>query len=151
MQNLMAALALGLAGLILGWSWWTVLARHRPAMAARGRDTSQDEPIEAPVKPSPTPWFAPPSNPVLELKAARIRTGPAAAPEPVAQIGRRAGWTAEDDAELLRLLGENVPAVEIAMKLGRSEKAVQLRIPLLRLRQREAERMASTAKAADAA
>jgi hypothetical protein len=129
-------------------SWWTVIARHRPALATRGRDKHQDEPVEAANTPASAPWFAPPSIPVLELKAARIRTEPAAAPEAVAQIGRRAGWKAEDDAELLRLLAENMPAAEIAMKLGRSEKAIQLRIPLLRLRQRQTER---SAKAADAA
>src|SRR5689334_13112612 len=138
MQNLMAALALGLAGLILGWSWWMVMARHRPALAARERDKLQDEPVETPTPPSPTPWFAPPGNPVLELKAARIRTKPStASPEKVVQIGRRAGWNAEEDAELLRLLGEDVPTKDIAARLGRSEKSILLRIPLLRLRQRQ--------------
>jgi hypothetical protein len=144
MQNLMAALALGVAGLIIGWSWWSVIARHRPAMAARGK--RRDDPVEAPAKPASAPLFAPPSNPVLELKAARIRTDLPAAPEPVVQIGRR-GWNAEDDAELLRLLAENLPAADIATKLGRSERAVQLRIPLLRLRQRQTEQMASTSEA----
>jgi len=146
MQNLMAALALGVAGLILGWSWWTVMARHRPAMAVRGK--REDEPVEAPAIPASTPWFAPPSNPVLELKAARIRSEPAASsPENVVQIGRRAGWSAEDDAELLRLLGEETPPEEIAARLGRSEKSVLLRIPLLRLRQRQAGPVERTAKA----
>ena len=148
MQNLMAALALGVAGLILGWSWWTVMARHRPALATRGRDKHQDEPVEAANTPASAPWFAPPSNPVLELKAARIRSEPAASsPENVVQIGRRAGWSAEDDAELLRLLGEETPPEEIAARLGRSEKSVLLRIPLLRLRQRQAGPVERTAKA----
>jgi hypothetical protein len=117
-------------------------------MAARGK--REDDLVEAPAIPASTPWFAPPSNPVLELKAARVRTNAAVAPVPVAQIGRR-GWNAEDDAELLRLLAENLPAAEIATKLGRSEKSVQLRIPLLRLRQRQTEQAGRAAKAADAA
>src|SRR4051794_11200771 len=147
MQNLMAALALCLAGLIIWRSWSTVIARHRPALSARVRDKRQDEPVEVPNTPASAPWFAPPSIPVLELKAARIRTELAGAPEPVAQIGRRPGWKAEDDAELQRLLAQNLPAAEIAMKLGRSEKAIQLRIPLLRLRQRQSEQMERAAKA----
>lgn len=148
MQNLMAALALGLAGLIIWRSWWTVIGRHRPALAARGRDKARDEAVEAAKASASAPWFAPPTNPVLDLKAARIRTEPVAAPGPVAQIGRR-GWNAEDDAELLRLLAENVSAEKIATKLGRSEKSVQLRIPLLRLRQRQTEQ--AVTKAVDAA
>jgi hypothetical protein len=146
MQNLMAALAFGLAGLILLWSCWTAVARHRPVMAARWRSKRQEEPLATPA-PAPTPWFAPPSNPVVELKAARIRSEPAARPQPAPQIGRRGGWNADDDSELLRLLAEEVPSADIAKKLGRSEKSVQLRIPLLRLRQRENERMASTTEA----
>ncbi len=132
----MAVLDLALAALILGWVWWMV-TRHPPVMAARGRDTGEEEPVELAKAPSSNPWFGPPDNPVLELKAARIRAEPIAAPAPDSRIGRRAGWTAEDDAALLRLLGEDLPAAEIATKLGRSEKSVQLRIPLLRLRQRQ--------------
>jgi hypothetical protein len=97
--------------------------------------------------PAAQAWFAPPSNPVLELKAARIRTEPAVAPEPVPQIGRRGGWTTEDDAELLQLLADEMPAEAIATKLGRSEKSIQLRIPLLRLRQRQTEQPANSTQA----
>jgi hypothetical protein len=147
MQNLMAALALGLAGLIIWRSWWTIVVRHSPAMAARVRGKRGDDPVEAPAITAPTPWFVAPSNPVLELKAARIRSEPAATPEPALQIARRGGWSADDDVELLRLLAEEMPAEEIAAKLGRSEKSVQLRIPLLRLRQRQAEQAPSTTQA----
>ncbi len=109
-------------------------------MAARVRGKQAEAPIEPPPAiPASKAWFLPPSDPVLELKAARVRTEPAVAPEPVPQIGRRGGWTAEDDAELLQLLADETPAEAIATKLGRSEKSVQLRIPLLRLRQRQTE------------
>ena len=102
--------------------------------------------------PAPTPWFMPPSNPVIELKAARIRSEPAAKPEPpeVPKL-TRAPWCPEDDAELLRLVAEDMPSAEIATKLGRSEKAVLLRIPLLRLRQRQAEQAACKADASESA
>lgn len=121
----MALLGLGVAALIFGWIMWTIIR--------------EEESVELAKAPASTPWFAPPDNSVLELKAVRIRTDPEAAAEPGTQIGRPAGWNAEDDATLLRLLGENLPAAEIATKLGRSEKAVQLRIPLLRLRERQTE------------
>jgi hypothetical protein len=144
MQNLMAALALGLAAVIIWRSWSTIMGRHSPAMAMRVRGKHQDQPIAAPVMPAPSAWFAPPSNPVLDLKAARVRNEPAAAPDPVTQIGRRGGWSGENDAELLRLLAEDMSSAKIAASLGRSEKSVELRIPLLRLRQRQAAKGAST-------
>jgi hypothetical protein len=146
MQNLMAVLVLVLAGVIIWRSWSTIQARHAPVMAVRGRGKRENEAFEAPVMPASTPWFTPPANPVLELKAARVRSEPAAL-GPVAQIARRGGWNAEDDAELLRLLGEAMPPEDIADRLGRSEKAVQLRIPLLRLRQRQAEQAAGASEA----
>ncbi len=121
MQNVMAALVLGLAGLIIWRSWWTIVVRHAPALA-RVRGKREDDPIEAPVMPAPAPWFAPPTIPMIELKAARVRSAPAAgtgAPAPA--IGRRAGWNPEDDAELLRILADDTPAADIASRLGRSE------------------------------
>jgi hypothetical protein len=146
MQTLIAALAIGLAVLILWRSCWAVMARHSPVMAMRARAGHREAPAEPAVS-SPTPWFAPPSDNVLDLKAARVRTEPAAVPPPSPQIGRR-GWTAEDDAELLRLLAEEMPAEAIAARLGRSEKSVLLRIPLLRLRQRQAGQAQSESEAA---
>jgi hypothetical protein len=146
MQNLLAALALGLAGLIIWRSWWTVVVRHSPALAARVRAKRSDDLVEMPAPAPPAPWFAPPVSPVLDLKAARVRTEPAAGTEATPQVGRRAGWNGEDDAELLRLLAEDRPAAEIAARLGRSEKSVLLRIPLLRLRQRQTVHKAGTSQ-----
>jgi hypothetical protein len=143
MQNLMAALALCLAGLIIWRSWWMIVVRQSPAMAARVRAKRQDDPTEAPAMPAPKAWFAPPAHPVIELKAARIRSEPAASADaPAPPKLPRGGWNPEDDAELLRLVADGTPTADIAATLGRSEKAILLRIPLLRLRQRQTEQAA---------
>jgi hypothetical protein len=133
------------AGAIIWHGWRTILARHSPATAGwlHGRRRSDREDGAEP--PQPKLWIAPPAQPVIDIKAARVRAAPA---ETIAVLPRRTGWNAEEDAELMRLVAGSVDTAEIAARLRRSEKSVLLRIPLLNLRHRQAEQVASQHEAA---
>jgi hypothetical protein len=118
-------------------------------MAAPPRARDRVELSETQVR--RTPEYAPrqPGGQVIHLKAARVRADrPAAVKAPAEPTPLRSGWNDEDDAELLRLVAGEVPTAEIAVRLGRSENSVRLRIPLLNLRHRETGQIAGQRRAA---
>jgi hypothetical protein len=118
-------------------SWWTLVARSWPVLVAR-IDALRDDRVDSSETRAPELLFAQPVLPAIDLKAARVRSEPAGAAGDLRDNGRsRVVWTPDLDAELLRLVADDTSTVDIASKLGRSEKAVLLRIPLLRLRQRQ--------------
>jgi hypothetical protein len=136
MNVAIAALALALAVVIIWHSCWHIIgtkSRTLGGWIGPRREPVVDEPATAPPAKL---WIGQPVHPVLDLKAARVRPDTVAAlPEPKPS---RTAWSPDDDAELLRLAADGVPAAEIAAQLGRSEKTVLLRIPLARLRHRSA-------------
>jgi hypothetical protein len=145
MQVVMAALALAVAGAIIWHGWRTILARHSPATAGRLHGRRRGDCEDGSEPPQPKLWIAPPAQPVIDIKAARVRATPA---ETVAVLPRRTGWEAGEDAQLMRLVAEGIDTAEIAARLHRSEKSVLLRIPLLNLRHRQAEQVVSQHEAA---
>lgn len=149
MQITMALLALAVAGVIAWHNWRSVVIRRSPQLAARFRLRRERDGAEEPPPQPAKVWFAQPVPPAIELKPARVRPDrPVALALPSEPKPLRNGWNAAADAELLRLVADEMPPAEIAAKLGRSENAVRLRIPLLNLRHRQAEQIAEQRPAA---
>jgi len=145
MQNAMATFALVAAVACLIWVIWRALAPLRTRLVAAPLCAlARDEPSKMQVP--QTLGNAP--GEVIHMKAARVRADrPAAVNAPAEPRLLRSGWNDADDAELLRLVAAEVPTAKIAVRLGRSENSVRLRIPLLNLRHRQLGQMAGQRQA----
>ena len=150
MQIAIAIFALVVASGCLVWTIWRALVpRHPRTMAAPPRARDRVELSETQVR--RTLGYAPrqPDGQVIHMKAARVRADrPVAFNAPVEPTPLRSGWNEDDDVELLRLVAAEVPTAEIAVRLGRSENSVRLRIPLLNLRHRQTGQMSGQRRAA---
>ena len=129
-NTMMAAFALALAGFILWRCWSNVIAKNSRTLAARIPADGPDAMGEPAGLPQSKPWIVQPVPPTIEIKAARVRSRPAT-PTGEALPSPRATWSADADAELLRLMADGMAPADIADRLRRSEKAVLLRMPLL--------------------